>query len=386
MATANIRGITYSDLESFLMGLGEKRFRAEQIFRWIHRPIQTFDEMTDVNKKLRQQFTEFFNLDLPALKTVQISRDGTRKYLFLTQDDQSFEAVYIPEVASGSNTHTLCVSSQTGCSVGCSFCFTASIRHYRNLSAAEIIGQVHVAMMDIAKAGAGSIKNIVFMGMGEPLLNYDQVLTACRILIDTRGLSFSPKRVTVSTAGIVPNLIRLGHDCPVQIALSLHAGSDEVRSQIVPINRKWGVTALIQALKNYPIRHKQKFIIEYVLLKGINDSVEEARRLAHLLRGVPCKINLLPLNAHERTAHQTPAHDVAVRFQNELRKAGYLVFVRTARGQDISAACGQLGGSHAKTQTPDTMHQEALLDVSVSINKGKESWPFAENKLLNVLP
>lgn len=345
----NIRGFLLEELQTWLETRGHKRYRALQIFKWIHSPVESFTQMTDLKKELREVLEQNFSLALPKLVTLQKSQDGTRKYLFAGEDNQSFEAVYIPEVATGSSTNTLCVSSQTGCAVGCTFCFTASIRKNRNLTAAEIIGQVHAVKRDLQLLGdSAKLKNIVFMGMGEPLLNYDHVVNACKLLTDENGLAFSWRRVTVSTAGIAPKMAQLGKDVAVQLALSLHAASNDLRDQIVPINRKWNVETIIQALKDFPKRNRQSFIIEYVILKDVNDSLDEAKKLTKLLKNIPCKINLLPLNPHEKTNHQTPDPKQVVAFQNILRAQGFNVFIRTARGQDIQAACGQLGGETEK--------------------------------------
>lgn len=341
----NLRGIAYETLAAWLSERGEKAYRQKQVFSWVHRPVASFDEMTDIKKGLREALAESFDLSLPEMQTKQVSPDGTRKYLFTSPDGGAYESVYIPEVATGSSTNTLCVSSQTGCAVGCTFCFTASLRKNRNLTTAEIIGQVHAAMRDVRELGdKGKITNIVFMGMGEPLLNYDNVVAACRLLVDERGLWFATRRVTVSTSGIVPNIARLGQDTDVQLALSLHAASDEIRSQIVPINRKWGVDALVKALREYPLKPRRRFTIEYVVLGGVNDSLDEAHAVGRLLRGIPCKINLLPLNPHERTPHKAPDDRQVRAFQEVVRSYGFNVFIRTPRGQEISAACGQLGG------------------------------------------
>jgi 23S rRNA (adenine2503-C2)-methyltransferase len=341
----NLRGMSYDVLAKWLDDRGERAFRQKQIFAWIHRAIADFDEMTDIKKGLREALAESFDLSLPITQEKQVSPDGTRKYLFTSPDGGAYEAVYIPEVAIGSSTNTLCVSSQTGCSVGCTFCFTASLRKNRNLTTAEIIGQVHAVMRDVRELGEGAkVTNIVFMGMGEPLLNYDNVVAACHLMVDPRGMWFATRRVTVSTSGIVPNIARLGAETEVQLALSLHAASDDIRSQIVPINKKWGVQALVKALRDYPLKPRRRFTIEYVVLGGVNDSIEEAHATGRLLQGIPCKINLLPLNPHDRTKHKAP-EDAQVRaFQQVLRDYGFNVFIRTPRGQEISAACGQLGG------------------------------------------
>ncbi|HET6344677.1 MAG TPA: 23S rRNA (adenine(2503)-C(2))-methyltransferase RlmN, partial [Myxococcota bacterium] len=285
-----------------------------------------------------------FDITRPRIDDRQVSGDGTRKYRFVAADGTAFEAVYIPEVARGRKTNTLCISSQSGCAVGCKFCFTASLRRNRNLSAGEIVGQVLAVRDDVAPLGeAARVTNIVFMGMGEPLLNYANVVHAARILLEPLGPGFSSRRVTISTSGIVPRIYDLGRDLPTQLAISLNATTDEVRTRIMPINKKWPLTELTAALRAYPLPPRRRITIEYVLLGGVNDSLEDARRLPRLLAGIPVKVNLLPLNVHERTELQAPTRNSVHRFQEELQRAGFNALVRTPRGQDIAAACGQLG-------------------------------------------
>lgn len=341
----SLLGSTSDELAQFALSLGEKRFRGEQIFRGLYsRRAKTFGELTDLPKVFRESLEKHFSITRPTCDAVQVSRDGTRKYRFVGPDGTAYEAVYIPEVAKGSRTNTLCVSSQSGCAVGCKFCFTASLKRNRNLAASEIVGQVMAVQDDVQNIGpAAKITNIVFMGMGEPLLNYEQVIRSIRVLMDDKGLGFSTRRITVSTSGIVPRIYELGRDVPTQLAISLNATTDEIRDKIMPINKKWGLAELINALRVYPLPPRRRFTIEYVLLGGINDSIEDARRLHKLLGDLPVKINLLPLNPHDRTEFSPPSEAQVDRFQSELRRLHLHALRRTARGEDISAACGQLG-------------------------------------------
>ncbi len=341
----NLLGTTLEELTRFAVAAGEPRFRGEQIYAGLyHKRAQSFTGLSSLPKRLRGQLEDVFTLARPIIDTRQVSQDGTRKYRFVAADGLAFEAVYIPEVARGSKTNTLCISSQTGCAVGCKFCFTASLRRNRNLGAGEIVGQVLAVQDDVATLGEGArVTNIVFMGMGEPLLNYKEVVRAARLLVDPTGLGFSTRRVTISTSGIVPRIYELGRDLPTQLAISLNATTDEVRTRIMPINKKWPLSELIAALRAYPLAPRRRITIEYVMLKEVNDSLDDARRLVKLLAGIPCKVNLLPLNAHDRTELQTPSAEQVRRFQAFLHEAGMNALLRTPRGRDISAACGQLG-------------------------------------------
>ena len=339
--------LSYDALSQLLQSEGHSSFRTQQVWRWaLNARATSFGQMSNVALKLRARLSEEFHLERPRIDKIEASGDGTRKYRFVVGDNAAFEAVYIPEVAKGRKTNTLCISSQTGCSVGCAFCFTASLRRNRNLRPSEIIGQVLAVQDDLLPLGeAARVSNIVYMGMGEPLLNYDNVVQSVRALIDEKGCDFSSRRVTISTSGILTNLRRLGHDVPTQVAISLNATTNEIRTRIMPINKKWPLEELIQTLRDYPLPPRRRFTIEYVLLGGVNDTDDDARRLARLLRHIPVKINLLPLNAHERTTLSPPTAERVAIFQRIVLDAGYVAFVRTPRGQDINAACGQLGES-----------------------------------------
>jgi 23S rRNA (adenine2503-C2)-methyltransferase len=341
----NVLGVPLEELERFVLAAGEQKFRATQVVEGLRKQRKTtFADITNLSKALRGRLEETFSTERPQIDHLENAEDGTRKYRFLTHDGNAFEAVYIPEVAKGSRTNTLCVSSQTGCAVGCKFCFTASLRRNRNLSAAEIVGQVLAVQDEVAALGdSGRVSNLVFMGMGEPLLNYEHVTRAIRILLEESGPAFPSRRITVSTSGIVPRIYDLGRDLPVQLAISLNATTDETRTAVMPINKTWGIDALIEAMRAYPLSPRRRVLVEYVLLEGVNDSLDDAKRLVKILEGLPHKVNLLPLNPHDRTPFSPPSFEVVDAFQNYLRRAGINVLRRTPRGNEISAACGQLG-------------------------------------------
>jgi 23S rRNA (adenine2503-C2)-methyltransferase len=335
----NLIGLGVAGLQQLGRSLAWPRYRADQVAHGIYqRRVATLADLTALPKSVRASLAETGTLERPNVALRQVSQDGTRKYLFRAEDGASFESVYIPTVTKSGRTHALCISSQTGCAVGCRFCFTASIRRNRDLAVAEILGQV-LAVQDDGQP----ITNIVFMGMGEPLLNYDHVVAAARTLIDPKGFGFSSRRVTISTAGIVPRIYDLARDLPTQLAISLNATTDAVRDEIMPINRKWPIATLLQALRDFPLPPRRRFTIEYVLIDGVNDSDDDARRLVRLLCDLRAKVNLLPLNPHDETRYRPPEECVVVRFQEILQRAGVCTVPRTARGQDISAACGQLG-------------------------------------------
>lgn len=341
----NLLGFTRDELTTFVLEAGEKRFRADQLYSALFdQKLSSFSEITTLSKNLRQALTDTFVVSRPNIDQVEASEDGTRKYRFVGVDGLAFEAVYIPQVAKGSRTNTLCVSSQTGCAVGCKFCFTASLRRNRNLAAAEIVGQVLAVQDDVSTIDEDArVTNIVFMGMGEPLLNYSEVTKACKILLDEKGCQFSGRRITISTSGIVPRIYDLGRELPTQLAISLNATTNEQRNRVMPINRKWPLEELLEAMRSYPLGNRRKITVEYVMLKDVNDTPDDARRLIRMLSDIPCKINLLPLNAHDRTEFETPPWERVVAFQKILRQANMNTLLRTPRGQDISAACGQLG-------------------------------------------
>jgi len=324
--------------------LGEKPFRARQVMRWMHREgCDDFDAMTDVAKSLRARLKEQAEIRAPALLRDSLSDDGTRKWLFDVGDANAVETVFIPEAGRG----TLCVSSQAGCSLDCAFCATGKQGFSRNLSTGEIIGQLWLANRLLGAAGADdrAISNVVLMGMGEPLANFDNVVAALRVMLDDHAYGLSRRRVTVSTAGIVPAIDRLREECPVALAVSLHAPDDALRDRLVPINRKYPLRDLMAACRRYLERAPRDFVtFEYVMLDGINDSDAHARALIDLTRDVPCKFNLIPFNPFPRSGlKRSPAGRVR-HFAEFLLESGIIVTTRKTRGDDVAAACGQLAG------------------------------------------
>jgi 23S rRNA (adenine2503-C2)-methyltransferase len=338
MAKRNIKELVREDLENWLAERREPKYRAEQIRRWLFRRGATaFAEMSDLSAKLRQSLEEEFIVS--RLRTVRSDRsaDGTVKFLFGLADGASIESVLIPE----SKRLTLCISTQAGCGLGCAFCATALLGLKRNLRASEIVDQVLEASRTLEPGVR--ITHLVLMGMGEPLANYQHTLNAVRIMTDADwGLAFSSRRVTLSTVGLVPQIKKLMDETRVNLAVSLHATTDEIRSELMPINRKYPLAALIDCCRALPIPKRRRITFEYVMLRGVNHSGEDARRLAQLLRGIRSKINLIPFNPHHGSPFQRPTREEIEKFQNEISAYGYQVNVRTPRGDDIAAACGQL--------------------------------------------
>src|SRR5438067_448018 len=317
---------------------GHARFHAAQIFRWIYlRGVTDPDAMTDLSRELRATLASDFQLTTPALAHRERSVDGTEKFLLQFEDGRTVESVFIPDTPA----MTFCISTQVGCAMACTFCLTGKMGLIRNLTAGEIVGQVRVLASAIATGEATF--NIVLMGMGEPLHNYDETMKALRILTDEHGFAMSPRRITLSTVGLLPALEKLATE-PVMpnLAISLHAPTDVQRGELVPINRKYGVADIIEACKRFPVRKRSRITFEYVLLAGVNDSAEDARRLAKLLAGVKSKVNLIPLNAAAGIPFERPDEDTVDQFARILADRGVTVSVRKSRGRDIRAACGQL--------------------------------------------
>jgi 23S rRNA (adenine2503-C2)-methyltransferase len=360
-AKAPIVGLTRSELMLALAGVGvpepQLRMRAGQLWRWIYnRGATSFAVMTDIAKDVRPILDRHFTLARPDIAVEQVSSDGTRKWLLrLAPDAQGARhevgTVYIPEQDRG----TLCISSQIGCTLTCSFCHTGTQKLVRNLTSGEIVGQVLVARDRLGEwpdalasasappAGGRFITNIVLMGMGEPLYNFDNVKRAMEIVADGDGLSVSRRRITLSTSGVVPEIVRAGHEIGTMLAISLHATTDEVRTRLVPLNRKYPIAELLQACRDYPgLSNARRITFEYVMIKGLNDAPADARRLVQLLKGIPAKINLIPFNPWPGTAHECSDWDTIERFAEIVNRAGYASPVRTPRGRDIMAACGQL--------------------------------------------
>lgn len=342
----NLLGLSPSKMEAFFAELGEKKFRAPQMLKWIHQFGQAdFDAMTNMSKPLRARLKEVAEITLPEVIFEKTSNDGTRKWVMKVAGGSAIETVFIPEKDRG----TLCVSSQIGCSLDCSFCSTGKQGFNRDLTAAEIIGQVYVAMMSFHEAGERrerKITNVVMMGMGEPLLNFDNVVDAMQLMMDDNAYGLSKRRVTLSTSGVVPMLDKLGDVIDVSLAVSLHAPNDELRNVLVPINRKYNIETLLTSVNGYlgKLPDKRKATIEYVLLDGVNDELEHAKQLAEILRNTPCKINLIPFNPFPHSGYERPSNNRVYRFRDYLHEAGYVVTIRSTRGDDIDAACGQLVG------------------------------------------
>ncbi len=341
----NLIGLTRDELTAELARMGEKPFRAKQLWHWMYfRGARSFDQMSTLSKDLRQRLAECHSLDRLEVSRQQTAADATRKWLLRFDDGREAEAVHIPEDGRGA----VCVSSQVGCTLTCRFCHTGTQMLVRNLTAAEIVGQFIVARDSYGEWPTPTdetrvLSNVVFMGMGEPLFNFDNVAKAVSILTDGEGLALSRRRLTLSTAGVVPMIERCGHEMGVNLAVSLHAATDEVRSAIMPINRKYPLDQLMAALRCYPgASNARRITLEYVLLKGVNDSPADARALIDLVRGVPCKFNLIPFNPWPGAPFEPSPMRVVERFADMLAEAGHTAPIRMPRGRDILAACGQL--------------------------------------------
>ena len=350
---ANLVGLTREGLRDALVEAGtperQARMRAGQIWQWVyHRGVRDFAAMTNLAKAYRADLAERFEITLPEVVSRQVSEDGTRKYLVRLEGGHEVETVYIPEEGRG----TLCVSSQVGCTLTCTFCHTGTQRLVRNLTPAEIVGQVMLARDDLGewpqpgrhpKDETRLLSNLVLMGMGEPLYNFEAVRDAMRIVMDPEGLSLSRRRITLSTSGVVPQIARCAEGIGCLLAVSFHATTDEVRDRLVPINKRWNIAALLDALRAYPrLSNSERITFEYVMLDGVNDSDEDARRLVRLIEGIPAKINLIPFNEWPGAPYRRSPPERIRRFADIVHRAGYASPIRTPRGEDIMAACGQL--------------------------------------------
>ena len=343
-AATNLVGLDRTELEAIMTELGQPKFRARQLWHWIyHRGATDFDAMTTLAKELRALLADRYVVGRPAVTVDRQSIDGTRKWLLRFDDAQEVECVHIPEEDRGA----LCVSSQVGCTLTCKFCHTGTQRLVRNLSSAEIVGQVMLARDALGEwpspPDGRQLSNIVMMGMGEPLYNYENVAKALRIVMDHEGIAISKRRITLSTAGVVPMIERAGRELGVNLAISLHAVTDEIRDAIVPINRKYPIAELMRACRDYPgLSNARRITFEYVMLKGVNDTPADARALIKLIEDVPAKVNLIPFNAWPGAPFECSDQATIERFSQILFDAGYAAPVRTPRGRDIMAACGQL--------------------------------------------
>jgi len=339
MGKTDIKNFPLAELEQFLSGRGKERFRATQIFKWIYQhDASSFAEMSNLSKALREELEEIACIGSFVPATVEVGSDGTRKYLFTLDDGEAVESVLIPD--EGRN--TLCISSQVGCAMACEFCLTGTFRLTRNLTTAEIVNQVCAVRKD------AEIRNIVFMGMGEPLHNLDNVVRAIQILLDGNGLQFSNRRVTVSTSGLVPEMTELGKRVTVNLAVSLNATTDELRDRIMPVNRRYPLKELLSACREFPLPSRRKITFEYVMIGGLNDTLEDAKRLLRLTSDIPNKVNLIPFNEHEGCGFKSPTRGAIDAFHKYLIDRNVTVITRDSRGGDISAACGQLKGRMEK--------------------------------------
>jgi 23S rRNA (adenine2503-C2)-methyltransferase len=343
-ARLNLLGFNRPALEAFFLSLGEQPFRASQVLKWVHQfRISDFQAMTNLSKALRDRLSELAEIRPPEIVSDQIARDGTRKWLLRVDSGNCIETVFIPEENRG----TLCVSSQVGCALNCTFCSTAQQGFNRNLETAEIIGQLWLAASMLERAGGEdrAISNVVLMGMGEPLLNFDNVVAALDLMLEDFAYGIARRRVTLSTAGVVPGIDRLSERCPVSLAVSLHAPQDALRNELVPLNKSYPLDELLAACHRYAARgQKQKITFEYVMLDGVNDSLEHARALARRLRDLPAKVNLIPFNAFPATRYRRSPQTRIDAFRDVLLASGVMTVTRKTRGDDIDAACGQLAG------------------------------------------
>lgn len=347
--SANLLDFDEHGLLAFFASIGEKPFRARQVMRWLHRNrVSEFAAMSDLAKSLREKLGQTAVIDPPRVISDSCAEDGTRKWL-LDVSSSAVETVFIPAEGRG----TLCISSQAGCTLDCAFCSTGKQGFNRNLTTAEIIGQLWLANRALATdAESRPISNVVMMGMGEPLLNFDAVVRALRLMLDDNAYGLSRRRVTVSTSGIVPMIDRLADECPVALAVSLHAPDDELRNRLVPINRKYPLAELLAACRRYLVRAPRDYVtFEYVMLEGVNDSSEHARALIRLVEGTSCKFNLIPFNPFPHAGFRRSTPGAIARFSDILAGAGYVTTIRRTRGDEIAAACGQLAGQVADRTT-----------------------------------
>ena len=387
----NITGLTREGLLEALIASGvveerKAKMRMQQMWRWMHHyGVTDFDQMTDIAKEQRALFKDRFTLQRPEIVERQISRDGTRKYLIRMAPGIEVETVYIPDVGRAG---ALCVSSQVGCTLNCTFCHTGTQKLVRNLTAAEIVAQVQVARDDLGEWPSPKedrrLSNIVFMGMGEPLYNLDNVADAIDIISDHEGIALSRRRITVSTSGVVPELEALGTRTAAMLAISLHATNDALRDEIVPLNKKYNIESLMAAIRAYPgLSNARRVTFEYVMLKGVNDSPAEARALVQLLKGIPAKINLIPFNPWPGTDYKCSDWTTIEAFAAVLNRAGYASPIRTPRGRDILAACGQLKSESEKQRASVRRKAEREAqnasnpDAAEDASDHTESLPFA---------
>lgn len=360
----NLLNLNRAGLEDFFVGLGEKPFRSKQLMQWIHqRGVTDFTQMTDMSKSLRETLSRKACVKFPRISSTQQSKDGTRKWLLSVDGaENAIESVLIPEKSRT----TLCISSQVGCTLNCSFCSTAKQGFNRNLDTAEIIAQLHLAHHSLLREGKEQgITNVVMMGMGEPLMNFDAVLDAVDMMCDDYAYALSKRRVTISTAGVVPAMEKLKEITDVSLAVSLHAPNDRLREQLVPINRKYPISELLKACRSYVEGYKsRKITFEYVMLKGVNDGIEHARELVKRIGDIPCKLNLIPFNPYPHAIYECSDKLTIDRFREYVSGKGIITVTRRARGGDIDAACGQLVGQFKDRSRRSLKYQISLGEIT----------------------
>ena len=364
----NIIGLSREEIGDRFLSLGLQKFRIGQVWHWLyHKGATSFEEMTTLSKKVRVQLGKTFSIKRPTVSEKQTSIYGTIKRLLEFEDGAKAETVFIPEEDRG----TLCISSQVGCTLNCSFCHTGTQKLVRNLSSSELVGQILIAFDELSAWPSAQIgrplTNIVLMGMGEPLYNLDNVIKALKIIMDNEGISISKRRITLSTSGIVPEFNRCGLETDVNLAISLHAVTDDVRDILVPINKRYPIKELLNACREYPgISNSRRITFEYVMLKGINDSTSDARALIKLMEGIPAKINLIPFNPWPGSPYECSEKKQIEEFAKIVLKAGYPSPVRTPRGDDILAACGQLKSASVKERNKKSKYNERLQEIPSS--------------------
>ena len=364
----NIIGLSREEIGDRFLSLGLQKFRSGQVWHWLyHKGAKSFEEMTTLSKKVRAQLGKTFSIKRPMVSEKQNSADGTIKWLLQFEDGAKAETVFIPEEDRG----TLCISSQVGCTLNCSFCHTGTQKLVRNLSSSELVGQILIAFDELSAWPSAQIgrplTNVVLMGMGEPLYNLDNVIKALKIIMDNEGISISKRRITLSTSGIVPEFNRCGLETDVNLAISLHAVTDDVRDILVPINKRYPIKELLNACREYPgVSNSRRITFEYVMLKGINDSTSDARALIKLMEGIPAKINLIPFNPWPGSPYECSEKKQIEEFAKIVLKAGYPSPVRTPRGDDILAACGQLKSASVKERNKKSRYNERLQEIPSS--------------------
>lgn len=339
MDNPNLADMSLHEIEAFISDFGKEKYRAKQIMKWIYqRGVKSFAEMTDIAKDVRSSLQRLVTINMPEIQKIYTSSDGTKKILFRLKDGLFIESVIIP----GKNHWTLCVSTQAGCQMGCKFCYTGLLGFKRNLVPSEITGQVFRCLFETPEGT--NTKNIVMMGMGEPLANYENTLKAIKILTSDFGFGFSNRKITVSTCGITPMIERLGNDICVNLAISLNAADNRKRTEIMPINKVHPLETMLDACRNYPMPGRRMLTFEYILIANVNDSPDDAENLAKLLKGIRCKLNLIAFNEYPGSVFKRPSEDAILAFQKVLVKQHYTTIIRKSKGSDILAACGQLSG------------------------------------------